>query len=667
MQAVEVKGVNLPCVRDLTARLDKPTVVIGPNGVGKSTLLGLAFLALEGPAGRLGGDGQVSVVFDDGSSVWRATSGGKHNLEVQTTEGSTSGVRSAQPVVDRLIGEAGRFRVRSFLDLSGAKRQKALDDILDMSWPRALDLLDTRAMERLTSAVAMRFPWSSQKDGQRAIRMLLEALEEASRVNERELTKARAAADTAKPIPDTVPPGTVGRWREEVERLTIKIAQQERALGKAEGSASARTALERRRDELVRQIADAGEARKRQVELERLVRDSRAWLESTQMVVDEKKAKQRTREAELAELEKRERELLDRRQEVAGELNTAKTEASVMAIPCWKVLFEAARAVEERFLEERGGMEGRDVALLTALRRAVVRCTFDELPPEVDQVAKLTTEIHGLRAQVDAAKRRCHQGTLDVEQVTSRLSRGAARAEVLRGELKGLTVPAAEELDAWSEELDKVRAELDDMVDGAAGSIRAVIESLEAERSQAEKNADILNDVAAARVATEKNRGALQSCMDFRGDVKAAIKDVREVARRLTRSSLQPLVEPAAELTTAVLGMPLNVRLTKAGAEVWFDAGGARRTLLEDASTSERIVGLMSLQAAMQSQVSGWRHVFVDDLEHLDGREGGRRTAFVRAMRDWQNEGRIDNFVGACVDDGWVPPDGVNWIRLEKR
>jgi len=177
MRAVEVHGAGLPGVGQVDLDLGSPTLISGANGTGKSTALRMAMVALEGPVERLGAAGEVSVVFDDGTVVWRAQTPSGHKLEVRGAGLDVSGVRKGQEAIERLLG-GSLFDVLEFVGMSAQARAQALNKLVDASWTPALD---TERFNELLGPVAGRYPWGRQRGGQAQLRMLEEGLKEAGR------------------------------------------------------------------------------------------------------------------------------------------------------------------------------------------------------------------------------------------------------------------------------------------------------------------------------------------------------------------------------------------------------------------------------------------------------------------------------------------------------
>ena len=151
----------------------------------------------------------------------------------------------------------------------------------------------------------------------------------------------------------------------------------------------------------------------------------------------------------------------------------------------------------------------------------------------------------------------------------------------------------------------------------------------------------------------------LTDAIDKRARIVNAGKTVKRVLLESMAKALSPLTEIASGITQDVMGATMTL-ISDTGINLVLDFDGVP-VHLTDASNSQRMTALMALQVAVQSKVTGWRSVFLDDLEGL---EHARRTKFVQAMAKAVRDGLIDNFVAASVEDGWAPPTDVQHVNL---
>jgi hypothetical protein len=274
----------------------------------------------------------------------------------------------------------------------------------------------------------------------------------------------------------------------------------------------------------------------------------------------------------------------------------------------------------------------------------------------------LLQEAQGVQVQVGVAQRQAAAAQRAHDALKGRQQGAMARAttaELQRdqwvaadGERARREVQAADQLQAIEVELGELAPT------GHQGTAEQQIGVLNAERVEVLRNIDKLNDHASAAVEAESARLGLGAATSKRADIRAAGEAVRDLLGQRLQAAVAPLLDPVNEhLFPALGGQGLSIRLGK-GAHLELQPSG---TPLASASTSERVCALMLLQAAVHARQGGWRHVLVDDLEHLDHE---RRTAFVGAMAAWMEAGELDTFIGACVDDGWTPPPGVDVVRL---
>ena len=117
---------------DFAETLDPVAVILGDNGAGKSSLLGLTRLILNGPAGAtfpvLGAspayDWEASAAFSGGLQIGRWMRGGKH---AASFGGIGGGLKEVQTRIDQAVGRASTWNLDAFLADTPSKRQAFLE------------------------------------------------------------------------------------------------------------------------------------------------------------------------------------------------------------------------------------------------------------------------------------------------------------------------------------------------------------------------------------------------------------------------------------------------------------------------------------------------------------------------------------------------------------
>ena len=199
-------------------------------------------------------------------------------------------------------------------------------------------------------------------------------------------------------------------------------------------------------------------------------------------------------------------------------------------------------------------------------------------------------------------------------------------------------------------DVERLGDELGDVLDGQIEAIDAEIAALAEEAVDATKKADRLSDAAAAIAKRAENRNALAVAERTRSSAREIIKIIERVLSTMLAELVAPLEGPVSRITRTVIGADFRVRLDGGGASFWLIWDDHEAPMA--ASRSEEAVAMMALRCAVQQHLGGWRHLVLDDMENL-AKE--RRHRFIQAMSDEIQAGRLDNFLGACVDDYWRP------------
>lgn len=664
MRLISIEATALPGIRDGRIDMARPTLFVGPNESGKSTLLGLALLAVHGPADRFGDTGSVVAQWDTGLTVRRGIQGGSHALEVGGAGTAwTSGPRKAQPLVDQAVGPAGRFRALAFEALTASKRQQALDRLLTMPWDDARRRL---AMDRIQALLERDLPPEKRRlalQGQALIVATEDALAEAKRLNDARIAKLRAAADAASAQDlGTPPPGTAAKWRADVARIDGEIAALDQDAARGEGADAGRKVLEEELAALRRRLALREAVEHTVARYRHSANQHAAGRAAAEVAL--KVATERAKEArEAFEGAKTQADAAAKAVETAA-AEAAEARALGQVARRLDPLFSAMDVLEHAATEETASLAlGEAIAgvarVVASLREGVIGAPARA----AESLAEAKATAGGLITRRDALWRTYRTADADESRFKGELERAGraldqARAALAKDEevLAGLA-----KAEARVQALEDQLAELPVAGGETAATLRAAL--LE-QRATAQRNADRLADLSASEAEAAARRVELHDRLnDLRPRLLNAQKHVKKVAGGLLQEGLAPLVGVASEITEPVLGRTLRIDFTDAGAEVWLGPGdGQPDVRLADASTSTRAVGLMALQVAIQSRLPGWKHVLLDDLEGLDPT---RRTAFVRLMAEWATAGRIDTFAAAMVADGWTPPDTVNVVTLE--
>lgn len=298
------------------------------------------------------------------------------------------------------------------------------------------------------------------------------------------------------------------------------------------------------------------------------------------------------------------------------------------------------------------------VTLVPRLARAITEGTAPRLDRDADN-ADLTRAREGLtRAtmQHQAAERgqsRAREALTTAINAHARAVSAVTRAQEALATARAKRAAAADREGVLHQRLLEIQEQLNALLDGAVDEIEAQLSELQTERAEAQRNADRLSDEA-SRAATRLEREAKRAAeVARRTRGRELLKVVEQIQGKLLQEATAPLEAPASEITRRVLGADIKVALDK-GASFWLHFPGHVAPVR--ASRSEAAVAAVALRCAIVNRLGGYRAVVLDDMENL---EGGRRGLLLHAMSVEVSAGRLDNFLGAYVLDGWTPAGDV--------
>lgn len=691
---------------DFSEQLDPVAVVIGPNGAGKTTLAGLARLVLNGPSGAtypvLGTspayDWEASVAFDRGPQVGRWMRGGTH---AASFNGIGRKLKEVQSRIDSTLGRAATWNLEAFLADTPSKRQAFLEaEVLQgAGWlaERVWSELDAAgapraALEEVLTGGVVDPPHG---DGRVLLTSVLVALRDAASAADGEARRLLPVVknDELEEKKGGGPAGTVAGWRGKVAELDERIAGARERRGEVAGRQAAREDLARQLQQAEcdleahlntdwsgkvaaqRERADdaavACDAALRAGEEARGVHEravttkteaQRAYEETVRTAADARaRIPARTMPGELPmdwdgfDLGERPVVVVHR---ATGHLRTDTVWRDGHRLGFGDDPDGSSYNPTEYALFDIGSLTAIAPAIEQSL--AAAEAPVLDLSPLAEAARLAEQEREAAKVRLDAAVRaeKSAGDKLQAARADYAAKKSAAEtAEKVLGTVRGeLDTAAAREADLRAR-IERLATQVGESLDGQVQAIDVEIESLRAERDAAQKNADALSDAAGAIAKRTENREALQAAQAARTRARELASIVEATLSRMLGELVSPLEEPVSRITRAVLGADLRVELD-GGATFWLVWPDHKAPLA--ASRSEQAVAMMALRCAVQQHLNGWRHLVLDDMENL---AGARRTRFVEAMLDEVRDGRLDNFIGACVEDGWSPPAGAQTIR----
>lgn len=707
--------------------LDHPiapvTVVVADNEAGKSALLGMIPLAVEGPRGPtfpiLGDspayDWDVELAFAGalpGGSVsptiarWMAR--GTHGASVNG-QPRTGGVKKAQELILAAVGRAAVWNLGEFLDLTPTKRMafleanvlegagwavkttvEAVDAALAKGAPETLAKLGdptvfTRLFDyapHLWNRAPVRPCWPPaappEEDGREHLVRLLGWVKEvdaAADSDARRLAQV-VANDEVEAQAQQLPAGTVALWREKVQQIEEEIREKRETRGVVEGRQQAIQQHRRREAELEGAIATL---QTRDWSAEGAVHVQK--LQDAQQAADA--AKRRADEAE-ADAKEKERAAKEKGLDVQLKIGErTKAEGALLELRArGEALGKAEKVVAAlRRMVDRHGTEYDDHGLGNPPRPCPCQACADarsalafvdeagtastaEADAECD---RLSREVAGLKLQADAAVRTSGAARRAANAADAD-ARAAADALMAAGVAKGSWERerdgSATRLSELAADLEAVRASITAVGSGDTSAIDDAIQALEVQRKEAQRNADALSDAAGAIAAREEHRAQLQRARETRDLARVVLSVLRGVLESMLRDLVRAVEEPASRILRHVVGAEL-VATVDEGVHFGIRRGDVSIPL-DTASRSLRVATMAALRLVIVERLGGWRGLVVDDAENMAPH---RLTRFLEAGLAEVEAGHLDNLLVAVVDqgNGWTPPEGVAVIRLEAR
>jgi hypothetical protein len=620
-----------------------PAIWTGPNDSGKTTALSAVFLALNGFTEAMPDGSMVCAHFELNDAAWmvrREMVSGKQGL----VAGGVTGVRAAQAEIKRVLGTAGAFSARDYMDLSADKRQRALEPML------RLDVTAAAVRERLAAA-GIDVAWNESQvdregwseDGQKYLAELIDGMRLAYTACNNRLKDLRGA-DRLDSNQTPTTPGTVAMWRKRLAKIDAEIHELTRQAGEAVGAEVARKELESALEAIEKRAASTAllAAKNAKATAEDGLRECEAALERRGHVLDQCASVHKLRQEEWRAA----RNALDRWSK-ANEIVVALSQLEVL----WEAVGEVARA-SDGMVEalEAGGM----IKLPEALGKLEsIYYALDAIRQNGDP-----DEAAGHRALVDAAHRaseRAGSERIQAGEAHTRAKNALERAKQELSHRRQAVESAQQTATADSERREELLNRLGELPTMPEATAEA-LKGLRSKRVDVQASHDQANDAAAKWAADEERRLARTSATVARDKLRESGKKAKVLEAELLQESLTPVLGIAERICMDVLGKRLRVTFNKGALVSLETENGGHRWMLSAASQSERVVAMMALQVALQNQLDGWRHVVVDDLEAL---EQERRTRFTAAMAQLHSEGVIDNFLGASVADGWEAPESL--------
>jgi hypothetical protein len=653
MRLVQLGWQNLHA-RGTTGRLplEPVTVLLGPNDAGKTTLLNLPRALLDGPTqgswpalGRGMYGFEISGVWElDGGSidvVRGRTAGelGEHYVRINQTRMK---VTLADREIHRISGASWPLSVEQLMAGTGRVRMKWLHDhILRLRpWPVEGVKADLAAGGLVWLASRISLDAAASETGQVYCRAVIESLGDLDRENEATIRRLRGAIDTAPARPRDVPPGTVAEWRDKLAALDADIAALERRRGEITATSAVRESRASRIAKIEAQLAKVRSDVSLQGQLEQ--------LDQQRIATELEKATVETAVLALAHAarEKAEAQIVQARAEASAAATDATAmegmaRAAVVLAPLlesvrelvsamdgdvpWKPLVQAVRdrlaEIEPAAIERAAALDAERAAALVAAIRNPAR---DAGRAEQD------------RCRLAMARLQTVEATLrTVQEQRAALERERTAAQAFR--------------DRLGEELAELAAQAEEVAAPDAVSVVDAIVAAAASREAMVRTIDRINDDASDAARLAESREALAKAEGARREIREGLAIAREVQTRWSRRELEDLVEPAAELTLAVLGMPLI--LLGDCTPFLVDAKG-RHIPLTTASHSQRSIAHIALYVALVASLPGWKVIVLDDIEHL---QRPRRDALIAFLKKLVQADVLDQVLLAGVDDGWAP------------
>ena len=635
------------------------TAIIGPNESGKSTLLGLVDLVLDGPRGKrwpvLGddpGDFVAALALDEGPRVERERYRGNHYLDCDGVGKTRTGGKLAdgQQAIDALVGPTFSFSMSDLEAMSPDAALKWLESTVLEAGGEDLSGEVAEHVEAVNRVAGYEQDDEALVDGdpidRAALTAILEDIGKADSEAHRDALRLRkvCAQDQEEAKAAELPTGTVDEWRGKRDALTAEIGEVQGRIGKVEQAQEDGAQLVRR-SKVLQNVVDKG----RWVDLAAL--KARHDDEVAPLLIEAEERVQAAQEAEQAD-------------RIAAD---ALEEA--------RVAFEREEAGCQAREEQIGDLGERLTALQTAGVVSCPECAADissaleaQLAGQIAEMEKANREARaddgGIRLEYQEAKLPAAKAHRSLEVALAEQRKAAAALEKMKRGHEAAMVSAESEIqkavDAAAE-LEQVNVQIDAIpTDAELPALREQLADLQKRHTEAEKAADTLSDDAQAREQRERHRLEWDQAVRRRDEARGLLKALgpQGVLGRALEGLVAPLVEQVSTYLRPVTGSTLTVS-TEGGLALGYERSTKgyvlERCPLSEASRSHRAVLLSILGTVIRSKVGeGLRLVRVDDVENL---EAERRDRFLDALRAMVKDGILDQAIVACVADGWRPKD----------
>lgn len=626
--------------------LIRPVLVIsGPNESGKTTLLrAVADLSSERLFGR-DSDWSLHVAFDDlEARRWTGARGG--NMVVTAKDGGASGVRAGCKRVAEVLNRSGLFDLQSFLARSAKAQREQLREILDAVQATATGegedealALDPRDKARILGA-GMAVP-TDRYSAQALVASLGEAHRSADSRARSLLGAIRGAQEAVDRVPDEVRRVNLPSIDAEIEEL------EER-----------RQAL---RDELTRGDERLKVYRQSVHRVEELSARLQSVVEEIPKAKVAAKAAEAEAEAALAALA---------HQRAGWDVTRQAREAAETDVRDAAHAASEARVLAES-LERENALMGEHALLLVeaadALEEAEWRLDLaDRLRGLADRIGG--TLLGRVREQVrDAVAAHQHaQRALHEAQRVEALALAAGRDARDQSDLRTRASNAANvrlittehRAETLKRELDEAKAAETVEEPPPIEPIRLQLSALEALLAERRKVRTQANDAVQATATLRRQTSERDDAVTKRDRYRDALASAESVLAEFLEADTRALIGPASEIVERVTGYRIALDMSGGSDEPLSLVRGDHTVPLSQASDSQTVIAGVALAAVAARRAfgfRGWRAIIVDRFESV-GQD--RRTALLDALGEEIAKGHLDNVIVACVEDGWVYPNG---------
>lgn len=684
--------------------LDEVVTLLGPNDVGKTTLLRLPSIVLDGPTqgewpilGAVKYPFYVDLTYDTPTGpVEFSRSRGPDGQHLVQVDGSPVKVGDAKADIVARLGRAHAVSIGELLSLSGRKRLEWLTRsgvLPPVTGAEEQAALPTGAIESLLELCgddrhamqAYGLAGALDPDRPPFLALFSEVLATRDRENEGVIRSLVGALALYKPPGDDLPPGTPALWRDRMAEADAKIAELEHRRGEIDGQSSGRAALEVSRADVETRL---GKLQTDQA-LDRDVATAEAALAAATAanVKAAELAQQwgaRTVAAKNAAEEARTKsEPLEQRHKTLYALCEAWDSRATTAARRFAAL-ETLDDLEQAVLHLPAATPARRIVVEIRALGKVVEIDDDgealtatwsaDAPPEPAEIAAARAEANGLRVQIGALNRQLQDATgngrlygqelqtanerhLHAQRAIIAAQGKLQQAVLVRDAVRQRREAALAELGRITERIEGIG----DVVDH--GAVLETLDAVRRQRVEMQAKHDRLSDATAAEADHVAQQEKHRIAVAHRDRIRFARKVVETAQRTALETTTRALMAPASALTSEVLGCALELDIGDADTTVYLVDRHDTRIPVETASHSQRTIAAVAFYVAVAQRIRGWRVVLIDDLEHI---EVPRRDALLRALAKLVADDRLDQVVLACVDHGWTPKVG-RVVRLSPR